>query len=628
MSTISTAPDSISVNPGVLCIGSGVTISREMVVTRRWWTMVLVYRIMRRYFSIGTGIVITDLPQANTMYYLRAEGTCNTTICSTNTVRKHKFSDRQFSHNGTFNCLFRFSDIFDIKWRIAGYWGSWHWYKGSCGGTVFGVGSTIIDNPVVNTTYYVRGEGACNTTNCLSTILTINTNSMAATGTIGTPSILCTGLPSTLTLNGGFLGAGSAWIWYIGSCGGTYAGNDSSLTVFPTVTTEYYVRAENVCNSTSCVSEIITVNDSSVSVTLLTALNDTICQGSFTNLSLTGGSLGTSAGWYWYTGSCGGTAAGIGNTITVDPMLTTSYYLRAEGICNTTNCVNHTVTVNNITASATGMILGNDTICENSSTTLGVTGGSLGNGANWYWYSGYCGGLGIGFGPTVTVSPTVTTGYYVRGEGICNTTGCISNLLTVNDSSRMAISVTTILDSVCEGTSTGLGVSGGVLGASADWYWYSGSCGGTLIGNGSMLTVNPGITTDYFVRAEGFCNTTLCKDIIVTVFDSSISASSITASLSTICAGNTTTLSFTGGLSGTGAYWLWFTGACGGNGIGIGATIVDNPILTTMYYLRSEGICNTTVCVSFEIIVNSNYLVQFPVFRLPIQFVMEIQLTL
>ena len=606
MNVNSVTSDSVSVNPAVICIGSGIAISRNggnLGTGGRWsW-----YTGSCGGTFMGTGIVITDIPQVNTTYYLRAEGQCNTTTCKTKTVIVNTNSVIGTSATTTPSTVCSGSvTTLTINGGQLGTGGSWHWYTGSCGGTVLGIGSTIIDNPVVSTTYYVRGEGTCNTTNCVNTTVTLNTNSAAAGGAIGTPSTICTGLPSMLTLTGGSLGAGSAWVWYSGSCGGTYAGNDSMVTVFPTITTEYYVRAENVCNSTSCVSEIITVNDSSIIADSLMVSNDTICQSLSAVLSLSGGFLGTSAGWYWYTGSCGGNAAGNGSTITVYPAVTTGYYLRAEGICNTTPCINLTVTVNDSTVSATGIASGNDTICESSSTTLGVTGGSSGTGADWYWYKGNCGGTLTGNGSTITVSPTVTTVYYVRGEGICNTTGCINKVITVNDSSEMAVSVIPVMDTICESISTTIGVNGGSLGQGADWYWYTGGCGVTEIGNGSALTISPVLTTDYFVRAESPCNTTLCRDVIVTVYDSSVSATGINATLTTICAGNTTTLSFTGGVSGAGAYWSWYTGSCGGNGIGIGSSVEDNPAMTTMYYLRSEGICNTTPCVSLGIIVNTN----------------------
>ena len=107
-------------------------------------------------------------------------------------------------------------------------------------------------------------------------------------------------------------------------------------------------------------------------------------------------------------------------------------------------------------------------------------------------------------------------------------------------------------------------VSGGTLGTSADWYWYSGSCGGMLIGNGAQITINPTVTTNYYVRAEGVCNTTACVNVTVTVNDSSVAAISILPTMSTICQGMTTMLGVDGGIAGTMADWYWYTGSCGG----------------------------------------------------------------
>ncbi len=54
------------------------------------------------------------------------------------------------------------------------------------------------------------------------------------------------------------------------------------------------------------------------------------------------------------------------------------------------------------------------------SATLRVTGGNLNDAAYWKWYSTSCGGTAIGTGPSITVTPTATTTYYVRGEGGCS----------------------------------------------------------------------------------------------------------------------------------------------------------------------------------------------------------------
>ena len=37
----------------------------------------------------------------------------------------------------------------------------WNWYETSCGGTLIGSGASVDVSPIVNTTYFVRGEGGC-----------------------------------------------------------------------------------------------------------------------------------------------------------------------------------------------------------------------------------------------------------------------------------------------------------------------------------------------------------------------------------------------------------------------------------------------------------------------------------
>ncbi|UKN03262.1 gliding motility-associated C-terminal domain-containing protein [Paracrocinitomix mangrovi] len=269
----------------------------------------------------------------------------------------------------------------------------------------------------------------------------------------------------------------------------------------------------------------------------------TVCSGSSTILTQVGGSLGTGDNYYWYSGSCGGTPVGTGPSVSVSPTSNTTYYVRVEGPCGITSCVSTSVTVNSNSTAATGINATNNPICSGSSTTLSVSGGSLGTGANWQWYSGSCGGTSVGSGTSVAVSPTTTTTYYVRAEGTCNTTSCQSITINVNSNSTAPTSINASQSTICEGSSTNLTVSGGSLGTGANWEWYSGSCGGTSVGSGNSVSVSPTSTTTYYVRAEGTCNTTTCVSVTVTV--NAIPSASITSSSAAICEGATLNLTGT-----------------------------------------------------------------------------------
>lgn len=73
------------------------------------------------------------------------------------------------------------------------------------------------------------------------------------------------------------------------------------------------------------------------------------------------------------------------------------------------------------------------TICSGESTTLSLS-GNLNDADHWQWYSGSCGGTPVGQGTSITVSPSSTTTYYVRGEGNSCDGNCNSITVTVNPS--------------------------------------------------------------------------------------------------------------------------------------------------------------------------------------------------
>ncbi len=453
-----------------------------------------------------------------------------------------------------------------------------------------------------NSTIQWTVKDVCGNTTSCSTSIIVKTSSVEPAAATTSNNNFCPGGSTTLGITGGTLGSDADWYWYSGSCGGTPVGSGPSIVVSPTVTTTYYVRPEGACPCTVCKSVTVTVKTLSVAPTAATSSNANFCIGGSTTLGITGGSLGTGASWKWYTGSCGGTAVGTGATLVVSPNTTTTYYVRADGNCNTTTCASVTVTVRTLSLAPTSATTNKNNICPGESATLTVNGGSLGNASVWKWYSGSCGATLVGTGSTILVSPVVTSTYYVRAEG-CNTTTDVNVTITVKKESVAANTATASSNNFCRGGSTTLGITGGVLGTGASWKWYSGSCGGTLVGTGASISVTPLVSTTYFVRAEGDCNTTICKSVVVTVKTMSVAATSATTNNTNLCPGGSATLGITGGVLGTGASWKWYSVSCGGTLVGTGPSIVVSPAVTTTYFVRAAGDCNTTTCVSVKVTV-------------------------
>lgn len=69
----------------------------------------------------------------------------------------------------------------------------------------------------------------------------------------------------------------------------------------------------------------------------------------------------------------------------------------------------------NISIAATSM-----NICLGDSTTLSLLTGNLNDATHWVWYKDEVGCMPIGEGTSITVAPTVSSDYYIRGEGACS----------------------------------------------------------------------------------------------------------------------------------------------------------------------------------------------------------------
>jgi hypothetical protein len=175
----------------------------------------------------------------------------------------------------------------------------------------------------------------------------------------------------------------------------------------------------------------LTINTLSVAPTGATASQNTVTAGSQVTLTVQGGTLGTGAQWKWYRSACGGTLLGTGSSITITANTTDSYYVRAEGTCNTTACASVTVNVQSAACGPQTISATATSVCYGSSTTLTVV-GNTGTGGVWKWYKNGCGsGTCAGTGASLTVSPTSTTTYFVRSEGgSCGITACLS--ITIN----------------------------------------------------------------------------------------------------------------------------------------------------------------------------------------------------
>ncbi len=325
----------------------------------------------------------------------------------------------------------------------------------------------------------------------------------------------------------------------------------------------------NGCDSTATLN--LTIYSPSTDASSISGA-DSVVIGNSVTLNINGGNLGTNANWVWYADNCGGTPIGTGASIQVSPSVATTYYARAEGECNTSNCVSKSVGV--IYCNPTGVTSNktNNTICKGSSITLTVAGPINGT-AVWKWYKSTCGPTSstcstniAGTGASITVVPTTTTTYYVRAEGgVCGTTQCVS--ITVN------VITTPASPCVISGPTTGLcnqsNVAYSVTNVPGVTYTWSVPTGATIASGQGTNSINVNFGTVISgtgtcssgnvvcVKASNMCGTSAVRCLTVNL--SPTAPTTITGS-STICKSQTGTYTCTSVFGATSYTWQAPTG--------------------------------------------------------------------
>ncbi len=399
--------------------------------------------------------------------------------------------------------------------------------------------NVIAVNPVTNTNYivYVTDANGCMNSDTMSVIVNTLPNVSA-----GMDVTICQGYGATLTAIGG--------VSYSWSPGGS---TNSTISVFPTVTTNYiaHITSANGCSRNDTV--VVFVNPSPVANA---GISQTICPGNSATLTASGG-----VGYLWSNGA-------NTNTTTVFPLSSTNYIVT---VTNANGCFSKDTVLITVAPIPNANAGPNQSICVGATTSLNATGGST--------YSWMPGSLS---GSNVSVSPLATTNYIVF---ITDANGCQdSDTMTVAVNPLPAVSAG-LNQSICQGTNATLTGAGGV-----SYLW-------SPIGSTSAtITVSPAATTNYILHGTDINGCVNTDTVLVTVHPSPPANAGIDK---VICPGSSTTLTATGGTS-----YLW---APGGN---VTSSILVSPVITTSYIVTvTDGfgcIDKDTVIVTVVPLPNAN----------------------
>ncbi|MEY4929811.1 MAG: hypothetical protein RI909_535 [Bacteroidota bacterium] len=231
-------------------------------------------------------------------------------------------------------------------------------------------------------------------------------------------------------------------------------------------------------------------------------------------------------------------------------------------------------------------------ICKGATATLTVS-GNLGGASIWSLYTGSCGGSLVASNTTgiFEVSPSVTTTYYVRGEGGCVVPAtCASvDVVVKNVNTTVTLAVETLTATLSNATYQWIDCNGNADIAGATNQSFTPTESGTY---------SVRITSNGCTEVSSCTAVTVCKKPAITTF---------VTSATDFCLGGSATLTVTGDLKDATA-WHLYTGSCGGTLVESNATgiFVVAPTATTTYYVRGEGGCVIpATCTSVEVVVKN-----------------------
>ncbi len=383
-----------------------------------------------------------------------------------------------------------------------------NWYAAATGGTPIGTGSPFTTPPISSTTtYYVSTSSGGGTASV--GLPNKQANPSNGLGTTNFGLVFDALVPFTLT---------SVVVYPVATTAGT-----------PGTVTIDVVNAAGTVLNTATVNVVGNPTASATAQTVM--LNFNIAAG--TNLKLRPGSRtgisgllfepssGAPAGNYGYPFVIPGVVSINHSTLTAPPTNTPRldlyYYFYNWQVV--TGCESpRTAVVATVTPppAATISYTGSP-YCSNAGTATVTRTGTAGG-----TYSSTA-GLTINAATGDITLGTSTAGTYTVTYTIAAAGGCpaftTTTSVTVIAASIAPTTATASNPNMCvPGGLTNLTASGGTLGAGASYKWYTGGCGGTLIGTGAVLTgINVTATTTFFVRAEGTCGNTACASVTVTV---------------------------------------------------------------------------------------------------------------
>ncbi len=455
-------------------------------------------------------------------------------------------------------------------------------YQWLFNGNIIGTSSTLtISNAALvdsgQYTLIVSDSNGCVGSN--SRVLTVNDN--PSINITPNPAIVCIG--ESITLTASISGGSGNYISYQWIFNGNIVGTDTTLSINNAAlsdsgTYQFIIIDSNNCSSASSVNLI-------VSDTLVVAINPSstaICSGGSVTLTA---AAGCGSGGYIYQWTLPNGSTYTGNPLVVSSATSSdsgTYSVIVTDSNGNQASSNAQLTINN---NPSVVINPNPaTVCIGSSITLNAI-SSGGSGS--YAYQWLFNGSVVGTNSTLNINSATLADAGQYTVTITDSNGCVgsnSRVLTVND--NPSINITPNPAIVCIGESITLTAS--ISGGSGNYISYQWIFNGNIVGTDTTLSINNAALSDsgtYQFTVIDINNCSSTSDVNLTVSDNL--AVIISPSSTTICSGNTLTLTATASC-GSGDYtYLWT--------LPNGTTFNGNPLVISNATSSDSGTYSVTV---------------------------------
>jgi hypothetical protein len=420
-------------------------------------------------------------------------------------------------------------------------------------------------------------------------------------------------LPSTSTTLSVVAGgtAPLTYQWFIGSSGDTSSPtgtNSNSISIAPTVTTNYWVRVTGQCaptaNSNTAIVTVLPCQAPSIS----TLSNDrTILKGASTQLSVTAAGTGT-LHYQWYVGQPGNTAQTIGSdnrNLTVSPSSTTTYWVRVSGSC--APVADSTAVVVTVEQCPEVVLQSPTSTPSGGTTTLNINATSSATGSlSYLWFRGDTpgtGGVQVGTTRSIVVPITSTvTNYWVRVTNSCSSS-TNSSVVSVASCTLPALEAQPVDQSILTGANATLALTlvGDGVGTTVTWYRGTAPDKSNLVGTGTSVAVGPlTATTSYWAAVRNTCGEIPTRTVLITVLEAPIcTAPTIGVSPLTHQVPTNTPATLTVVANGTAVLqYQWYEGTKSDtvkpiDGATLATYVTPNMLKATSYWVRVTNGCGS-----------------------------------